>query len=1070
MADEDEEPVIFYVHKVSGEKLWEQPPAGDEALYETWEYNETTGDVSQQQVPGPRPPPVGGPRPPSPGSRSASDDDGMDSRSESDDDEHGGSGSGVPLPRAKPPPPVGAGRGPMPPSGPAPPGAGSASASASDVSESDDDEPGGSGGAAAPGGRGPRPPPGPAPPMEPEPEAAYLETSLLAASREERMMREGGRTGTLTDENFDRLAEQDRARKLSKLHQRPDEESPKLRPVQMPKKDSFIDQSKYGVDEAIRDAATMDFATAILHDETCTVEVLPEHKVVLQQGKEVTYYAIDVAAKDKGEWRVYRRFRQFEKLHEWMKKSDIDSTAKDVLKNMFPGKTWREATAAEIETRKVRLNAYLKQMYADKDLKAQAQLKGSVFKEFLCHQGQDNEEGGGIRFSQFVRVMRVGVGNTDDDERWNRETDAHEMKETLIELMLQRGITSKESRDRTRDGTVGGASGRRLMAARAELELIEDIDELRALAVEEELDIPDEELLAERRYVWLEPYEPAQHAQTGSGRLRQAPRVGGGGVVMSTADSAELKHTQSVEESQKGTMLSFTEANEGESKAEIAQLVKSGERPAIRTMTIKNCKLNPDPKLRSCCAIELVLPEATVRFYTGSELAWIHWMGLLAPLLDRDLQSEYFDGQEFRGYVDQGVERLDARDLVPDHSRVGKAAEYADFTYGRVKRTFQENDPETMKKIKDAMDALGLDIDEAIRRVRRDQDRQPGPGGGGGVGGGGGGVQRDDVFSRTRLVSPGVRLGHGGTGVGRRLEKELGIEMSDGELRASMSVRKRRFSNADASLADMLSEEVIVVDVGSSYIRIGVGGEELPRKVVKMEGGRVIGGAKVKKGAYKGGSAGAAKRIEIDEDGLARIFDRVFHEMEIDPKNHKFVLTRFSDMNPETTAWIKEWLHEEFEVPCVAVVSTAAAILTASSRRTGIVLDIGNRAEVTAICHGADVSGAYKQFWFGGFDLTDKMQQLLARAQIDTSDLDLVRKIKEEHCRLRDHSEDEDLSTRPEAWDDEELHAMPTHRDIPREGLALAPPALWDCPVRARHSLPSLLPCPALPCRCIHHL
>jgi hypothetical protein len=276
-----------------------------------------------------------------------------------------------------------------------------------------------------------------------------------------------------------------------------------------------------------------------------------------------------------------------------------------------------------------------------------------------------------------------------------------------------------------------------------------------------------------------------------------------------------------------------------------------------------------------------------------------------------------------------------------------------------------------------------------------------------------------------------------------------------------MSVRKRRFSNADASLADMLSEEVIVVDVGSSYIRIGVGGEELPRKVVKMEGGRVIGGAKVKKGAYKGGSAGAAKRIEIDEDGLARIFDRVFHEMEIDPKNHKFVLTRFSDMNPETTAWIKEWLHEEFEVPCVAVVSTAAAILTASSRRTGIVLDIGNRAEVTAICHGADVSGAYKQFWFGGFDLTDKMQQLLARAQIDTSDLDLVRKIKEEHCRLRDHSEDEDLSTRPEAWDDEELHAMPTHRDIPREGLALAPPALWDCPVRARHSLPSLLTCPA---------
>ena len=38
-----------------------------------------------------------------------------------------------------------------------------------------------------------------------------------------------------------------------------------------------------------------------------------------------------------------------------------------------------------------------------------------------------------------------------------------------------------------------------------------------------------------------------------------------------------------------------------------------------------------------------------------------------------------------------------------------------------------------------------------------------------------------------------------------------------------------------------------------------------------MEGGRIIGGAKVRKGAYKAGSAGGAKRIQIDEDGLAQV-------------------------------------------------------------------------------------------------------------------------------------------------------------------------------------------------------
>jgi len=245
----------------------------------------------------------------------------------------------------------------------------------------------------------------------------------------------------------------------------------------------------------------------------------------------------------------------------------------------------------------------------------------------------------------------------------------------------------------------------------------------------------------------------------------------------------------------------------------------------------------------------------------------------------------------------------------------------------------------------------------------------------------------------------------------------------------------------------MLSEDAIVIDCGSSYLRIGVGGEELPRKVVKMEGGRVIGGAKLKKIAYKSGSAGAQKRIEVDWVGLQQILCAALDELDIDPTRHKFVLTSLSDLNPETNARLREWLHDDIGVPCVAIVTAAAAILTASSRTTGIVLDIGNRTEITAICHGRDVSGAYKFFWYGGFDLTDKMQQLMARAQIDSGDLDLVRTIKEKHCRLRDHSEDESLSTRAEEWEPDELHVMPAHRDIP-EGLALAPPHLWDCPVR----------------------
>jgi hypothetical protein len=139
--------------------------------------------------------------------------------------------------------------------------------------------------------------------------------------------------------------------------------------------------------------------------------------------------------------------------------------------------------------------------------------------------------------------MRVGVGPTEDAERWSRQADPYQERETLIDLMLLRGITSKDGRD-TAMGVVGGATATRLRAARAELELIvrtqeeatwsscsgwvgtrmcvvsesilrlvgwlvgwlvkqEDFDDLRARALEDELDIPDDELRAEQRYVWL---------------------------------------------------------------------------------------------------------------------------------------------------------------------------------------------------------------------------------------------------------------------------------------------------------------------------------------------------------------------------------------------------------------------------------------------------------------------------------------------------------------------------------------------------------------------------------------
>ena len=62
----------------------------------------------------------------------------------------------------------------------------------------------------------------------------YLQTSMLAASKEERQLLEMGRTGQLQDSDFDMLAEQHQARRRAKLHSA-DDASPSLRPDRMPK-------------------------------------------------------------------------------------------------------------------------------------------------------------------------------------------------------------------------------------------------------------------------------------------------------------------------------------------------------------------------------------------------------------------------------------------------------------------------------------------------------------------------------------------------------------------------------------------------------------------------------------------------------------------------------------------------------------------------------------------------------------------------------------------------------------------------------------------------------------------
>ena len=166
---------------------------------------------------------------------------------------------------------------------------------------------------------------------------------------------------------------------------------------------------------------------------------------------------------------------------------------------------------------------------------------------------------------------------------------------------------------------------------------------------------------------------------------------------------------------------------------------------------------------------------------------------------------------------------------------------------------------------------------------------------------------------------------------------------------------------------------------------------------------------------------------------MARIFDRTFRELSIVPRKHKFVLTKLSDANPESVELLQEWMHDTFDVPCLRVVSSAECILTAAHRETGVVVDIGNRMEVTAICHGYENRAAHFFTFFGGFDLTEKMQKLLATAGINTGDNELVRKIKDDLGEDCPTSRSDGSRGSPRRWGVRQSPNAPPPRSSPGE-------------------------------------
>lgn len=144
----------------------------------------------------------------------------------------------------------------------------------------------------------------------------------------------------------------------------------------------------------------------------------------------------------------------------------------------------------------------------------------------------------------------------------------------------------------------------------------------------------------------------------------------------------------------------------------------------------------------------------------------------------------------------------------------------------------------------------------------------------------------------------------------------------------------------------------------------------------------------------------------MDWEWQAALWNDAFIELDIDPSKHRMVVTGSANLlTGEGKEKIEDILHYEFKVPALRIETAATAILVGCARQTGIVVDMGNQLEIAAIAHGYPVPRAGFVSTFGGLELTKRLNQELRSWKIETSNMDLVRKIKEECCQTRQADE-----------------------------------------------------------------
>ncbi len=221
-------------------------------------------------------------------------------------------------------------------------------------------------------------------------------------------------------------------------------------------------------------------------------------------------------------------------------------------------------------------------------------------------------------------------------------------------------------------------------------------------------------------------------------------------------------------------------------------------------------------------------------------------------------------------------------------------------------------------------------------------------------------------------------------------------------------------------IGSMLSNQPVVIDNGTGYIKAGFAGSDAPASVFQSYVGRpkhmrVMVQTKLDDDVFVGrvaeehrGVLSLAYAMEhgrvTNWDDMERLWSYIYTKecLGTSSEDHPVLLTE-APLNPrKNREKAAEIFFETFNAPALFTAPQATLSLYASGRTTGVVLDIG--AGVSHVCpvyEGFSMPNAVSRIDVAGRDVTNHMMRLLRKSGHvfhTSAEREVVRTIKEECC------------------------------------------------------------------------